>query len=139
MVDISAASSWQVLRARLSSDRGSAVVDFALVAPLLLLVVGAVMQLVLIWHVRVVMTSAAQEGARGAAKLGANVAEVEQLVAGRLEGSLASGLVRNVEVGLTNHLGVEAASVKVWGRLPMLGLLGPNALEVSAVSVIENW
>ena len=52
------------LRTRLREDRGSAVVEFALVTPLLLLVALAVLQVTLALHVRSTLTAAAAEGAR---------------------------------------------------------------------------
>ena len=53
-------------------DSGSAIVDFVLVAPLLIAVALAILQVILVMHVRTVLTSAAAEGARAAALAGAD-------------------------------------------------------------------
>ena len=55
------------LRRWIKGDRGSAVVEFALVTPLLLLVALAVLQITLALHVRSTLTAAAAEGARAGA------------------------------------------------------------------------
>ena len=51
-------------RARLRSDDGAASVEFALVAPLLLLIAVAVLQLTLALHVRSVMVQADRKSIR---------------------------------------------------------------------------
>ena len=56
---------------RTPGDAGNAVVEFALVVPVLLAVALAVLQLALALHVRATLTSAAAEGARAAALAGA--------------------------------------------------------------------
>lgn len=120
-------------------ERGSAVADFALVAPLVLALVVTVAQLVLVWYVRVIVTSAAQEGARSAARAGSSVGEVGQAVSGRLSGSLAEGLVSSVDVGFVREVGYSAARVQIQSRLPVLGLLGPNAMTVVGFAPLEQW
>ena len=62
---------------RLRGDRGSAVVEFALVTPLLLLVALAVLQVTLALHVRSTLTAAAAEGARAGALAGAGLGVAE--------------------------------------------------------------
>jgi Flp pilus assembly protein TadG len=120
-------------------ERGSAVADFTLVAPLVLALVVTVAQLVLVWYVRVMVTSAAQEGARSAARAGSSVGEVSQAVSGRLSGSLAEGLVSRVDVGFVREVGYSAARVQIQSRLPVLGLLGPNAMTVVGFAPLEQW
>ncbi len=56
-------------------DRGAAVVDFVLVSVLVLALFLAVLQLGLVLHVRNVLVSAAQEGARHAANADVDPAE----------------------------------------------------------------
>lgn len=119
--------------------RGSAVVDFALVVPLVLAVVLGLAQLVLTWHVRVLMTNAAQEGARAAAATGANLPAVKLVIDQLLADSLAQGLVSEVNVDYRHGGPIGLAEVNLQGRLPVLGLLGPNKLQVVGYSVLENW
>jgi len=120
-------------------EHGSAVADFALVVPLVLAVVVTVAQLILVWYVRVVMTSAAQEGARSAARAGSSVSAVNESVAQRLSGSLADGLVTDVDIGFVREIGYSAARVQIQSRLPILGLLGPNAMTVVGFAPVEQW
>jgi Flp pilus assembly protein TadG len=129
-----------VLRSRrVRAEHGSAVADFALVVPLVLAVVVTVAQLILVWYVRVVMTSAAQEGARSAARAGSSVNAVNESVAQRLSGSLADGLVTDVDIGFVREVGYSAARVQIQSRLPILGLLGPNAMTVVGFAPVEQW
>jgi len=129
---MSGSSTWQ-------RSRGSAVVDFAIVVPLVLAVVLAIAQIMFAWYVKVIMTSAAQVGAQAAAISGANLSEVEATVGQRLSGSLAEGLVSDVDVEVMGSGGLGLAKVSVGGRLPILGLLGPKGLQVTGYSVVEHW
>jgi Flp pilus assembly protein TadG len=124
---------------KIRCQAGSAVVDFALIVPLLLAVVLAVAQLVLAWHVRTLLTSAAQVGSQSAAASGADLRVVEEAVGQKLANSLAQDLVNAIEVEYVNQGMIGLARVSVQGRLPMLGLLGPNQLYVQSYSVIEHW
>ena len=64
---------------------------------------------------------------------------VNESVAQRLSGSLADGLVTDVDVGFVREIGYSAARVQIQSRLPILGLLGPNAMTVVGFAPVEQW
>lgn len=127
-----------ILRTRLQEDRGSAVVEFALVTPLLLLVALAVLQVTLALHVRSTLTAAAAEGARAGALAGSGlrVAEIRtrEVLADALGGDAAQDIVASRE----RLDGVEVVRVRVTARLPLLGTLGPTALTVDGHAIGEQ-
>ena len=77
---------------RSRGDRGSAAVEFALVAPLLMVLAIAVVQVALALHVRATLTAAAAEGARAASLAGADpragVLRARELLADNVAGSV---------------------------------------------------
>ena len=129
----------RAVETKIRCQAGSAVVDFALIVPLLLAVVLAAAQLVLAWHVRTLLTSAAQVGAQSAAASGADLGVVEDAIGRRLANSLAQGLVNEIEVEYVSEGVIGLARVSLQARLPILGLLGPNQLQVQSYSVVEHW
>ncbi len=111
-------------------DRGSAVVEFVLVAPLVLLLALGVLQVALVLHVRATFTSAAAEGARAAALAGGDpdvgVRRTRDLLARNVAGSVVQG----VSAGRETVDGLSVMAVRIDGILPMVGLLGPTALTI---------
>ena len=123
---------------RLRDDSGSAVVEFALVTPLLLIVVLAIVQVILALHVRTTLTAAAAEGARAAALAGSSLVVGEQrtqeVLNDALGGQAATGIsARYVSVGTS-----PAIQVQVTARLPLIGLLGPETLVVEGHALAER-
>jgi hypothetical protein len=123
---------------RLLDDRGSAVVEFALVAPLLLLVALAVVQTALAMHVRSVMTAAAAEGARSAALAGSHLALGEQRTRQLLAGNLAEGVVEEVVAARRLERAGPVVEVRVTARVPLLGLFGPTGMQVTGRALDES-
>jgi Flp pilus assembly protein TadG len=123
---------------RLREDRGSAVVEFALVTPLLLLVALAVLQVVLALHVRSTLTAAAAEGARAGALAGAGLAIAESRTRDVLDDALGGDAAQDVVASRTRLEGVEVVRVLVTARLPLLGTLGPTALTVEGHAIAER-
>ncbi len=129
-------------RARLRSDDGAASVEFALVAPLLLLIAVAVLQLTLALHVRSVMVQAASEGARlmalagadSAAQVGAGTQRTEQILAA----SIAGTAVRTTTARVDRSGPVPVAAIDVTADLPLIGLLGPTPMTVTGRAVLES-
>ena len=117
-------------------DRGSAVVEFAVVVPLLVLVVLAVVQVGLALHVRATIQSAAAEGARVAAisRTATGVARTRAVLAT----SIADGVVEDVTASSVTVRGVATVVVVVHARLPLVGLLGPTALVVQGHALLEG-
>lgn len=119
-------------------DRGSAVVEFALVAPLLLLLALAVLQVALAMHVRATLTSAVAEGARAAALAGADPAAGVRRTRTLLAQNLAGSVVDDVTAQRGVVDGLAVMTVRVTAVLPMVGLLGPQALTVEGHALREG-
>ena len=118
-------------------DGGSAVVEFAVITPMLVLVVLAVVQIGLCLHVRALLQSAATEGARVAAVSGGSAALAEGRIRNALSHSLADGVVSSVTVHRAVVAGMPDMEVTVVARLPLVGLLGPTSLVVHGHAMAE--
>jgi Flp pilus assembly protein TadG len=110
---------------RRGADSGAAVVEFVLVAPLVLLLALGTVQLTLALYVRNTLIAAAAEGARLAAVVGHQPADAVPLTKAVLAGSTVRG-------------GVTLQVVQVRARLPLIGLLGPATLVVTAHALREG-
>jgi Flp pilus assembly protein TadG len=114
-------------------------VEFALVAPLLLVLAVAVVQVALALHVRVTLTAAAAEGARAASLAGsdpsAGVARARELLGDSLSGSV----VRDVRAGRSLVDGLPVMVVRIDAAVPLVGLLGPEVLSVEGHALQEGW
>ena len=119
-------------------DTGSAVVEFALVTPLLLVLLLGVLQIALAMHVRATLTAAAAEGARVAALSGSSLSRGEQRTRDVLADSLAGGRVAGVSASRERLAGVEVVAITVTASLPLSGLLGPTSLQVTGHAVQEG-
>ncbi|MGA0932574.1 MAG: TadE/TadG family type IV pilus assembly protein [Candidatus Nanopelagicales bacterium] len=124
--------------ARLREDRGSAVVEFALVTPLLLLVALAVLQVTLALHVRSTLTAAAAEGARAGALAGSGLRIAESRTRDVLASALGGSAAQDVVAARTRIEGVEVVQIRITARLPLLGTLGPTALTVEGHAMAER-
>jgi Flp pilus assembly protein TadG len=113
------------------------VLDVALVAPLLLLVALAVVQVGLAVYVRSTIASAAAEGARVSAVSGGDTAAGVARTRSALEASLAGGVVESVVARASSVGGVPVVDVEVRARLPLVGLLGPSVLVVHGHALTE--
>ena len=129
----------QRLNARLRQDQGgNATVEFALVAPILLAVALAVLQLALALHVRATLTSAAAEGARAAALAGSDLAAGERRARAILQENIAAGVVRDITVQREWHGGALVISVEIEAALPLVGLYGPTQMSVIGHALQEH-
>lgn len=113
---------------RWADDDGSAVVEFALVVALLVVLALGVVQLALALHVRNTVADAAAEGARYAAladvPASAGAERAEELIATALGG----GYPAAASATETSVLGYPAVRVEVRAPLPIVGLLGPAGI-----------
>ena len=123
---------------RWKNDSGSAIVEFALVTPVLLLVVLAVVQLILALHVRSTLTAAAAEGARAAALAGASPVAGELRTRAVLADALGGETAESIEAHRVIIGSSPAIRVQVTARLPLLGLWGPRSLIVEGHAMTER-
>lgn len=107
----------------LRSDRGSAVVEFPLIAVLILVVALAVIQSALIVHTRNTLVDAAVQGAHHGALRGNTAADgavrAEELVEQRFGDSYAASAVAEEDAS-------GRITVRVTATMPLVGLLGPS-------------
>ena len=115
-----------------AGDRGSAVVDFALVGALLTLVFLSVIQLALVVHVRNTLVDCAAEGARYAARADRSpsdaVERTRALVVSELSPSYAGRVGARISAGELDRGGARAVEVRLTAPLPMVGMAGPGGL-----------
>lgn len=126
------------LRRRLREDQGSAVAEFALVAPLVLLVALAVLQLALALHVRSTLTAAAAEGARAGALAHSGPVAAEERTRAILGAALGGGAATEVQAQRTLLEGVPVIRVRITARLPLVGMLGPTAMTLEGHAIAER-
>lgn len=107
-------------------DRGSAVVDFVLVSALTTLLFAAVLQLVLVLHVRATLVDCAAEGARYGALDGSTPQEGAERARDLIASALAPGFADDVRAEATVVDGLPVVRVEVTAPLPLVGLLGPS-------------
>lgn len=126
--------------ARLSRgrDRGSAVVEFVLVCPLLVLLAVAVTQLVLLGHTRSVLLTAAGEGARAGALAGADPGAGVARARSLADTALAPGVVDHATGGVTVIDGLSVLEVRLMARVPLVPPLGAIDVEVVGHALLEE-
>ena len=132
--------SWTRSRTRLvrhgDGEAGESMVEFALVLPVLLLVLVGVVQFALVHHAQNVVTTAAQEGARLAAGEGGDAIDGEQ----RTRDVLGSGLGGNsddFEVAATDD--GETVTVRASGDYPLIfPWLGSRDIELDATASVRK-
>ena len=119
-------------------DRGSAVVEFALLVPLLFLAAGVTIEVVLLMHAHSVITAAAAEGARVAALStpGGAPRAAEDTVRGHVQQALAGPSIDSVRTRRDKSSGVDVLSVTVTStrRLPLVDR--PVTFTVTGRSVL---
>jgi Flp pilus assembly protein TadG len=127
------------MQSRRRDQRGAAVVDFVLVLLLLLPLFLGIVQLALVLHVRNTLASAAAEGARHAATLGATPADGQQKAREQIEDAVSGGFAQDISVEQVVVEGAPAYRVTIRAHVPALGLGGPGVgLSVSGNAVIEQ-
>ena len=122
-----------------TGEKGSAIVDFALVGALLTLLFVAILQLGLALHVRNVLVDCASQGAR----LGALADSDPQAGADRtrelIRSELADRYADHVSAGTAEVDGLPTVEVRVDAPLPVIGLLGVGrTLSVSGHALSEQ-
>ena len=120
------------------NQRGSAVVEFVLVAPLVILVFAAVAQICLASYVRSTLIACAAEWARAGAEQDADRFVAVNRTKNALSDSIAGGTVEHIDVGRSRGQGAETVAVTITARLPLFGLLGPTTLTVTGHALSES-
>lgn len=120
-----------------ASDRGSAVVEFVLVAPLVMLIFAGVAQVAIAGYVRSTLIACAAEGARAGAEFDADKSIAMRRTTEALKDSVAGGSVTGIEVARQRESGVPVVAVTITARLPLIGLLGPSTMRVTGHSLSE--
>lgn len=120
---------------RLRSDAGSAVVEFPLIAVLILVIALATMQAAVLIHTRNSLLDAAIQGAHHASLLGSSPQDgadrAEQLVAQRF------GDAYDVDVQAQEDA-AGRITVQVTAAIPLVGLLGPGGTLVVAGHALDE-
>jgi Flp pilus assembly protein TadG len=113
------------VRERIRCEDGSAVVEFPMLAVLVVMIALLVIQFALVLHTRNTLTDAAVQGAHWAAREGNTTADGER----RAEDLVAQGL------------GAGQIRVEVAGTFPLIGLLGPSGTLVVDGHALdeESW
>lgn len=120
-------------------ERGSAVVDFALVGGLVTLVFAGVLQLTLAQHVRNTLVDCAAEGARYAALADRTPEDGIERTRLLIDGALSSAYAQDVTARRTVIDSLDVVEVRVVAPLPVAGLLGPaGSLTVAGHALVEG-
>ena len=120
----------------MEGEAGESMVEFALVLPLLLLVLIGVVQFALVHHAQNVATTAAQEGARRGAAEGGDVAVAEE----RTLDVLRSGLGRLGDgFAVAADESEESVTVTTSGSYPfIIPWLGSETIPIDAAAEMRK-
>lgn len=108
-----------------SGERGSAVVDFALVGALLTVLFVALVQLTVVLHVRNTLIDCAARGAGYGALADLTPADGAARARRLITAEFGPGFARRVSARRVDVDGVRTVEVTVSAPLPVAGLLGP--------------
>ena len=137
------AGGWQVHRALWPrggerSQQGSAIVDFALVSVVLVPLFFAILELVLIWHVKSTLTAAASQGAHFGAAYQHTPAQGAARTRSIIVDTFGEDFRDRVSARATRVDGQPGVEVDVTARVPVLVLWGPTlSVSVSGHAVTE--
>jgi len=109
-------------------ERGSAVVDFTLVAVLVLVLFLGVVQVALAVHVRATLVDCAAEGARVAGRADRGPQDGAARTRALIGAALSPRYAEDVSVRQTVVDGLPVVEVTVSAPLPVVGLLGPTGV-----------
>ncbi len=130
---------WSRGRRSLRGEGGSAVVDFALIGGLLTVIFLAVVQLMLVLHVRNTLIDAAASGARYGTLADRNPEDAGQRTAELITAGVGEDFASDVTVRRSGAGGTQFVEVVVRTPLPVVGLLGPSGvLEVQGRAVLPS-
>lgn len=120
-------------------ERGSAVVEFALVGAILTLLTVSVLQLALALHVRNTVLDAASEGARFAALADDTPADGIARCRALITAAIGASYAEDITASTGTWMGHPAVTITVRTTLPVIGLLGiGGAVEVTGHAAVET-
>jgi Flp pilus assembly protein TadG len=120
-------------------DRGSAIVEFVLVAPLVLFLFVGVAQIAFAGYVRSTLIACAAEGARAGALADADPKTAKRRTQVALDQSVAADLVEAIDVTNERSGSLPTVAVTLTARLPLFGMLGPTSLKVTGHALREQY
>jgi Flp pilus assembly protein TadG len=122
-----------------SGERGSAVIDFVLIAALLTLLFMAIVQLTLVLHVRNTIVDAAASGARYGTLADRTETDAEARASELIETALNGDFAADVTTAERNLDGIRALEVTVRAPMPVVGLIGPRGvMEVTGHAALPK-
>lgn len=119
-------------------ERGNSVVEFALLAPLLIVMSLGLLTLALTMHTRTVITDAAAEGARVGAH-STSLPAARERTAVLIEGSLGAAYATDIDATWRATSAGRVVTVHVRAPIPLLGfsMTSPPVLEAHADALAE--
>ena len=124
----------RLTEAREADERGSSVVTFAILAPVIVTLILAVVQVAIVGHVRHVATLAATAGAAEAAAFDGSESAGRQRAQAQLDG--ASGWVENPSIAATRT--ATEASVTISANAHQILPFGDWSVEVNRTQPVER-
>lgn len=112
------------------ADTGAAVVEFALVVVLLVVLFLGILQLALALHIRNTLVASAAEGARYGALADRNPDQGAERARDLIRTALGARFAAEVNAGSSVVDGLPVVVVEVRAPLPLLGPIGPDELLV---------
>lgn len=123
---------------RVSSDAGSAAVEFVFVGILLTFLTLGVLQLAFTLHVKNTIQDAAAEGARWAALADSTGEQGVQRTSELITMSIGSQFAHDITYSQDTWLGAPATVITVRAALPVIGLWGfSSSMEVTGHAATE--
>lgn len=121
-----------------ADERGSAVVDFALIMLVLVPLFLGIAQVALVMYVRTTLTSAASEGARLAATVDRGPGDGAARTRSLIDSSLGGRYAKDVSAGTTVVDGAPMVVVRVRAEVPPLGMFGPGIALTAEGHAVEE-
>ncbi|MET3351160.1 UNVERIFIED_ORG: Flp pilus assembly protein TadG [Arthrobacter sp. UYEF1] len=121
-----------------TDERGSAVVDFAMVGGLLTMFFLAIIQLTLVLHVHNTLIDAAASGARYGTLADRGASDAEERAAMLIVTALNTDFAQDISTTEMTFQGLRTLEVTIKAPMPVIGLIGPrDLLEVKGHAAIQ--
>lgn len=121
------------------ADRGSAVVEYVMVAGLVAMIFAGTLQLALALHVRNTLVDAAAAGARYGTLADRSPEDGVERTRQIVSGALGPRYAQDVVAGPAAVGGVQTLEVRIVAPLPVVALFGPpDSLEVRGHAVLGD-